>query len=239
MRPQSILLVLLGVTARLGAQTVPPCVPVPFSSVLRCPGSTPATTAKPPVVPLDSKLYITPTEGNLHGFIAAEVLKQKLSLVVTTDEKEASFVLTGMSVPADNKWFNSIFGGKDKNEGNLQLINVSTKQLVWAGEAGDRSLFFSQYQRGGLRKVASRLVYRMKKDLAKTPVTIETRARVPGQPALTSLDVLKLKRAGASDDLIINRIKASNANFQLGADDLVALKDLGLSDAVMTAMISR
>src|SRR6266481_907678 len=95
-----------------------------------------ANGAKPVhVIPDGSKVFIAPMEGNLHGFIAAEVIKQKLPFIVTTDDKEADFVLTGMSVQGDNKWFNSVWGGKDKNEGNVQLVNAKTKQVIWAGEA--------------------------------------------------------------------------------------------------------
>jgi hypothetical protein len=37
--------------------------------------------------------------------------------------------------------------------------------MIWAGEAGDRSLLFTGYRRGGERKVADRLVKTMKHDL--------------------------------------------------------------------------
>jgi hypothetical protein len=52
--------------------------------------------------------------------------------------------------------------GKDKNEGSVQLIRVKEQTMVWAGEAGDRSLFW-----GGQRKVADRIVNKMNKDLFK------------------------------------------------------------------------
>jgi hypothetical protein len=37
--------------------------------------------------------------------------------------------------------------------------------MVWAGEAGDRSLWYGGWKRGGERKVAERIVRQMKKDL--------------------------------------------------------------------------
>ena len=104
-------------------------------------------------------------EGNLHGFIAPEILKKKVPLTVVIDEKDADFILTGASIKGDDKWYNTVFGGKDKNEGNVQLISVKDRQLVWAGEAGDRSIFWSGFRRGGQRKVADRIVKRMKEDL--------------------------------------------------------------------------
>ncbi len=70
-------------------------------------------------VPSGSKLFIAPMQGELNGFIATEVLKQKLPVTIVTDDKDADFVLTGASLKADDKWYNTVFGGKDKNEGNI------------------------------------------------------------------------------------------------------------------------
>ncbi len=116
-------------------------------------------------VPSGSKLFIAPMQGELNGFIATEILKQKLPVIIVTDDKDADFVLTGASLKADDKWYNTVFGGKDKNEGNVQLLDVKSKTMVWAGEAGDRSLWFGGWKRGGERKVADRIVSSMKKEL--------------------------------------------------------------------------
>lgn len=113
-------------------------------------------------VPTGSRVFIAPMENGLDGFIAPEIIKQKLPLVVVTDEKDADLVLIGGSLKADDKWYNTIFGGKDKNEGNARLLDVKTKQMVWAGEAGDRSLWWGSLKRGGERKVAERIVGQMK-----------------------------------------------------------------------------
>ena len=103
-------------------------------------------------------VYIAPMIGNLDGFIAAEIFKQHAPLTVTTDETHAEMILTGLSLREDDHWYNVAFNrGKDKNEGNLQLIDVKSKTVIWSGEAGDRQLFFSGWQRGGERKVAQRL----------------------------------------------------------------------------------
>ena len=116
-------------------------------------------------VPNGSKLYIAQMDGGLDGFVAAEILKKKLPITVVTDEKDADFVLTGGSQKADDHWYNTVFNGKDKNEGNVKLLNVKDKTLVWAGEAGDRSLWWGSLKRGGERKVADRIVGQMKHDL--------------------------------------------------------------------------
>ena len=69
-----------------------------------------------------------------------------------------------MSIKADDKWYHVAFGGKDKNEGNVRLINVLDKTMIWAGEAGDRSLWYGGLKRGGERKVSQRIVEKMKKN---------------------------------------------------------------------------
>jgi len=114
-----------------------------------------------------AKMYIAPMQGDLHPFIAAEIVKKKLPVVVVMEEKEADYILAGASIKGDDKWYHTVFGGKDKNEGSVQLISVKEKKLVWAGEAGDRSLWWGNLKRGGQRKVADRIVNKMKNDLFK------------------------------------------------------------------------
>jgi len=104
-------------------------------------------------------------EGNLQGFLATEIVKKKVPVTLVTDENQAEFILTGASLAGDNKWYNTVFGGRDKNEGNVQMVSVAGKQVVWAGEAGDRSLWWGNLRRGGQRKVADRIVQKMKKEL--------------------------------------------------------------------------
>jgi hypothetical protein len=118
-------------------------------------------------VPPGSKLFIAPMEGNLHPFIAAEIIKKKIPVVVVTDEKDAEFILAGASIKGDDKWYHTVFGGKDKNEGSVQLLSVKDKTMIWAGEAGDRSLWWGNLKRGGQRKVADRIVSKMKDQLFK------------------------------------------------------------------------
>ena len=80
-------------------------------------------------VPAGSKIFIAPMDGNLHGFIVPEIIKKKLPVTVVIDEKDAEFILTGASIEADDKWYHSVFGGEDKNEGNVRLVNVKEKAL--------------------------------------------------------------------------------------------------------------
>jgi hypothetical protein len=107
-------------------------------------------------------MYIAPMEGGLDGFIATEIIKQKIPVKVVMEEKGAEYVLVGASLKADDHWYNTVFNGKDKNEGNVRLLEVKAKRMVWAGEAGDRSLWWGGLRRGGQRKVADRIVRQLK-----------------------------------------------------------------------------
>ena len=127
-----------------------------------------ATLAEAHRIPDGSRIFVSEMEGGLHSHIASQIVKKKLPVVIVTDEKEADYVISGAALKGDNKWYHSVFGsGKDKNEGNIQVVNVKDRTVIWAGEAGDRSLMWGRLARGGKSKVASRLVSKMKKDLFK------------------------------------------------------------------------
>jgi hypothetical protein len=111
------------------------------------------------------KIFIAPMKGDLHPFIAAEIVKKKLPLVVVTERKKADYILAGSFIKSDEKWHHTAFGVTDQNQGSVRLIDLKTKTLVWAGGAGDRSLFLGGWSRGGQSKVAGRIVNKMKKDL--------------------------------------------------------------------------
>ena len=55
--------------------------------------------------------------------------------------------------------------------------------------------------------------------------------------ALTNDDVLTLKHAGLGDVLIIEKIRSSPGHYNLETSDLVVLKQAGISDPVISAMI--
>jgi S1-C subfamily serine protease len=99
-----------------------------------------------------AKIFIEPMQGDLHPFIAAEIVKKKLPVVIVMERKNADYILAGSFIKGDY----------NNNQGMVQLLNEKDKTLVWAGEAGDRSMFGS---RGGQSKVADRIINKMKNDL--------------------------------------------------------------------------
>jgi hypothetical protein len=54
---------------------------------------------------------------------------------------------------------------------------------------------------------------------------------------LTNDDVIALKAAGFSDSLIIDRTRSSPGAYSLGTAQLIQLKEAGISDAVVSAML--
>jgi hypothetical protein len=111
------------------------------------------------------KIFIAPMRGDLHPFIAAEIVKKKLPVVVVTERKDAEYILAGSFIKGDDKRNRTASGVTDKNQGSIQLINLKDKTLVWAGGADDRSMFLGGWSRGGQSKIAGRIVNKMKKDL--------------------------------------------------------------------------
>jgi hypothetical protein len=105
-------------------------------------------------------------EGDLDKHITSQIGKKKLPVTLVLDEQEADYIITGAALKGDDKWYQSVLGtAKDKNEGSIQVINAKERTMVWAGEAGDRSLLWGRLARGGKGKVASRLIDKMKKEL--------------------------------------------------------------------------
>lgn len=60
---------------------------------------------------------------------------------------------------------------------------------------------------------------------------------VPTPAAMTNADVIKLHEAGFGDDLIVAKIKNAHTAFNLELDDLVMLREAGITDAVIQEMI--
>src|SRR5262245_60088193 len=69
-----------------------------------------------------AKIFIAPMKGNLHPFIAAEIVKKKLPVVVVTDKKKADYILAGSFLKGEGKWYQTALGVTNKNEGSIQLV---------------------------------------------------------------------------------------------------------------------
>jgi hypothetical protein len=113
------------------------------------------------------KIFIDKMPNDLDIYLRAEFFKQmkgKVSIVL--DEKDADAILTGIS--DERKGTGAQITGRylglhDNATGSVSMLDKERKAILWADEAGDRSLMFGVMRRGGERKVADRLVGKLKK----------------------------------------------------------------------------
>jgi hypothetical protein len=59
------------------------------------------------------------------------------------------------------------------------------------------------------------------------------------QEVLTNEDILKLVKAGMGDEVILGALSSKSVNFSLSTDDMIALRQAGVSDKVIAAMVAR
>lgn len=113
------------------------------------------------------KIYIDKLDNDLDQYLRAEFFKQmKGKVSVVLDEKDADGILTGISNEEKGtgaKITGRYLGLHDVATGSLSLLDRTRKQILWSDEAGDRSLLLGAARRGGERKVAERLVSKLKK----------------------------------------------------------------------------
>ena len=59
------------------------------------------------------------------------------------------------------------------------------------------------------------------------------------QEAINNEGIIKLVKSGMSEDLILNVIRQRPGNYTVGANELVSLKDNGVSEKVIAAMLDK
>ena len=113
------------------------------------------------------KIFIEKMDNNLDQYIRAEFTKQmKGKVTVVLDAADADGILAGVSEQEKGtgaKITGRYLGLHDVATGTISLLDKTGKALLWSEEAGDRSLLFGAFKRGGERKVADRLVSKLKK----------------------------------------------------------------------------
>jgi tetratricopeptide (TPR) repeat protein len=74
-------------------------------------------------------------------------------------------------------------------------------------------------------------------DIAKSDPDPQPRAAQNATAGLTNDDIIKLVKAKLPDSIIVAKIKSSGCDFVTDADALIKLKQAGVSDAVLQAMV--
>ncbi|MGI8544108.1 MAG: hypothetical protein ACR2MD_11630, partial [Aridibacter sp.] len=72
-----------------------------------------------------------------------------------------------------------------------------------------------------------------------TATAFQTSLAQSPRETLTNSEVLELVRSGFSEDLIIAKIKASDANFDTTTDGIKLLKKSGVSDSLILQMVQK
>lgn len=133
----------------------------------KCEATQPAK-AGPQVVSLKQvkTVYVEPMANDLDQFIRAEISKQmqgRLTVTVKQEEADACLVGTGewkkgTGAAITGRWL----GLHDTATGAVSLVPRNGSTVLWASEAGDRSIWWGVLKRGGPRKVADRLIHNLK-----------------------------------------------------------------------------
>jgi hypothetical protein len=117
------------------------------------------------------RVYIEKMDNNLDMYIRAEFTKQfKGSVQVVLDVKDADAILAGVGEEQKGtgaKVTGRYLGLHDVATGTVSLLDKDGKVILWSGEAGDRNLWLGAMSRGGQRKVADRLVGKLKKAMGR------------------------------------------------------------------------
>lgn len=112
-----------------------------------------------------SKIFIEKMDNDLDGYITAELVNKKVPLEIVSEPEQADYVLVGSGTPEQaRKWHQGwLTAEQDRTTANIRIFERASRKLVFAGEAGDRSLWWGTMARAGQRKVASRLVSKINK----------------------------------------------------------------------------
>lgn len=113
------------------------------------------------------KVFIEKMDNNLDQYLRAEFTKQfNGKVVVVLDVKEADAILAGVGEEQKGtgaKITGRYLGLHDVATGTVSLLDKQGKIVLWSGEAGDRNMWVGPMARGGQRKVADRLISKLKK----------------------------------------------------------------------------
>jgi hypothetical protein len=113
------------------------------------------------------KIFIEKMPNDLDQYLRAEIAKQfKGRVVVVLKKEDADGIITGVNEEQKGtaaKVTGRYLGLHDTVNGTISLLDKTESTILWSDEAGDRNLFFGIAHRGGERKLADRLIGKLKK----------------------------------------------------------------------------
>jgi hypothetical protein len=129
------------------------------------------------------KVYIEKMPNDLDQYLRAEIAKQfKGRLTVVLGKSDADAILAGTDEEKTgtlDQITGRYLGLHDTATGIVSLLDREGKTILWTDEAGDRSLLFGVMKRGGQRKVADRLIAKLKKAMEEGAPS-STKSKVKG-----------------------------------------------------------
>jgi hypothetical protein len=119
------------------------------------------------------KVFIEKMDNDLDQYLRAEFTKKfKGSVVVVLDKESCDAILVGVSEEEKGtgaKVTGRYLGLHDVATGTISLLDKEGKIILWSNEAGDRNMWVGPLARGGQRKVADRLISKLKKAIESAP----------------------------------------------------------------------
>jgi hypothetical protein len=73
---------------------------------------------------------------------------------------------------------------------------------------------------------------------APAPDSAADRSAAPGA-VLTNADIVQMQKAGLSEEIILSKIGTSTTNFNTGTQELIQLKEAGVNDNIINAMVQK
>jgi hypothetical protein len=156
------------------AVPVPPPAAVAAAPEVR---PVPAPALAPPPKPSRPKdlqsirsLYIEKMEEQFDENIKDEIRKQLPALHLAAGRADADAVMKGTVEKRDNtgsKVTRGYLGMKSEYSATVTITDIGGIGVLWSGDAGDARALVGAIKRGGLKRVAERIVGELRKAMAK------------------------------------------------------------------------
>lgn len=128
-------------------------------------------------------------------------------------------------------------GEGDMSGGRVAATVAASPVLVWVKGKDvtfEKGTETTAYVSGDVRLDE----YRPSTDSRVASDTSADRGIAPGV-ALTNADIIRMQKAGLSKEITLSIIASLPANFDIGAQDLIRLKEAGVNDSVINAMVQK
>jgi hypothetical protein len=116
-------------------------------------------------------LFIEAMSNHLDDYIRAEIAKQMPTrLTVVSRREDANAVMTGTSRKhggSGARLTNGYLGVKDEFSGTVTITDPNGGRVLWTSEAGDKAVLIGVLKRGGPKRVAERLVSKLRKAMER------------------------------------------------------------------------